>query len=70
MLLRNEDNGSIWFLPPDESGRLLQIDLSDDVVVAELFSSGAWYDVKEPLYEAKVRCRGGVRPLRALSLAS
>jgi len=36
LLLRNEDNGSVWFLPPDESGRLLQIDLSDDI------GKGSW----------------------------
>ena len=27
----------------------MQIDLSDDMVVAQLFGSGAWEDVMEPL---------------------
>jgi len=66
LLLRNENNGSIWFLPPDETGRLLQIDLSDDIVVAELFSNGAWYDVKEPLYDAQ--SSGSARSLKQLTM--
>lgn len=64
----------MWFLPPDESGRLQQIDLSDDMIVGELFSSGAWFDVKEALYTAQVRVgrhrgvEGGVWRHRSLLL--
>jgi len=62
LLLRDEANGTMWFLPPDDSGRLLQIDLSDDAVVAQLFSSGAWADVMRPI---KVRGAGGqLEPLK------
>ncbi|GIM16260.1 hypothetical protein Vretimale_18920 [Volvox reticuliferus] len=49
MLLRDQ-SGDVFFLPPDEEGDgLAQLDLSDDVVVAELFSNTAWQDVMEPL---------------------
>ena len=48
LLLRGE-HGECFYLPPDEGGRLMQIDLSDDMVVAQLFGSGAWEDVMEPL---------------------
>eukprot|EP00798_Chlamydomonas_sp_ICE-L_P008619 gene8619-34062_t len=47
-LLRGPD-GTMYYLPPDEAGRILQVDLSDDLIVAELFSNGAWQDVMEPL---------------------
>ncbi|GLC45164.1 hypothetical protein PLESTB_000428500 [Pleodorina starrii] len=48
MLLRDQ-SGDVFFLPPDEEGDgLAQLDLSDDVVVAELFSNTAWQDVMEP----------------------
>ncbi|EFJ41268.1 hypothetical protein VOLCADRAFT_98816 [Volvox carteri f. nagariensis] len=50
LLLRDPSGGAVFFLPPDEEGDgLAQLDLSDDVVVAELFSNTAWQDVMEPL---------------------
>lgn len=49
LLLRDEASGAVSLLPPDDSGRLLQVDLSDDAVVAQLFSSGAWADVVQPM---------------------
>lgn len=49
LLLCDQQDGRVLFLPPDESGRLMQIDLSDDAVVGSLFGSGAWQDVMEPL---------------------
>lgn len=49
ILVRDQQDGRVLFLPPDESGRLMQIDLSDDVVVGQLFGSGAWQDVMEQL---------------------
>lgn len=49
LLLREETEGKMFFLPPDIGGRLMQVDLSDDAVVAMLFASGAWYDVIEPM---------------------
>ncbi len=48
-MARDETNGRVFFLPPDESGRLMQIDLSDDMIVGQLFGSGAWQDVMELL---------------------
>ncbi len=50
LLLRDANNGTIFFLPPaDEYDGLQQLDLSDDVVVAELFSNTAWQDVMAPV---------------------
>ncbi|GAX76645.1 hypothetical protein CEUSTIGMA_g4091.t1 [Chlamydomonas eustigma] len=60
ILLRGESDGHIYFLPADESGRLMQIDLSDDAVVSQLFGSGAWQDVIE---EVKIEEEGVVTPL-------
>ena len=42
-LLLRDVSGGVFFLPPDTDGDgLAQLDLSDDVVVAELFYSSAW----------------------------
>ncbi|KAG2436833.1 hypothetical protein HXX76_006355 [Chlamydomonas incerta] len=49
-LLMRDVSGGVFFLPPDADGDgLAQLDLSDDVVVAELFYSSAWQDVMAPL---------------------
>ncbi|KXZ43969.1 hypothetical protein GPECTOR_76g790 [Gonium pectorale] len=49
-LLLRDPAGAVFFLPPDAEGDdLAQLDLSDDVVVAELFYSTAWQDVMAPL---------------------
>ena len=45
----SDARGYCYYLPPDPSGRLQQIDLSDDVLVAQLFASGLWEDTLEPL---------------------
>lgn len=49
VLARDSRSGIVSMLPPDDSGRLMQIDLSDDLVVGQLFGSGAWEDVLERL---------------------
>lgn len=49
LLMRDSARGDIFVLPPDERDGLSQFDLSDDVVVAELFSNTAWQDVMVPL---------------------
>ena len=49
VLARDSRTGIVSMLPPDDSGRLMQIDLSDDLVVGQLFGSGAWEDVLERL---------------------
>lgn len=41
-LLLRDLAGDVFFLPPDEDDGLAQLDLSDDIVVAELFSNTAW----------------------------
>lgn len=61
ILARDQNTGRVYFLPPDESGRLMQIDLSDDVVVGQLFGSGAWQDVLELLKAEDVS--GNIVPL-------
>ncbi|GBF93334.1 hypothetical protein Rsub_06372 [Raphidocelis subcapitata] len=48
-LLLRDSRGYCYYLPPDPSGRLRQIDLSDDVVVAQLFANGMWQEIVEPL---------------------
>lgn len=48
-LLLRDSRGYCYYLPPDPSGRLQQIDLSDDVLVAQLFANGLWEDILEPL---------------------
>ncbi|KAI8467590.1 MAG: hypothetical protein J3K34DRAFT_429903 [Monoraphidium minutum] len=48
-LLLRDARGYCYYLPADPSGRLAQIDLSDDVLVAQLFANGMWEDVIEPL---------------------
>jgi len=45
----SDESGGCWYLPPDPSGELAQIDLSDDGVVAQLFASHVWEDLLEPL---------------------
>jgi len=57
LLLRDQEAGAVYYLPPDEGGRLLQIDLSDDMVVGQLFGSRAWQDVMEPLQAEDVNGR-------------
>ncbi len=59
-LLLRDDSGMCFYLPPDESGRLMQIDLSDDMVVAQLFGNSAWLDVMEPLKVRLMRSGFGV----------
>jgi hypothetical protein len=58
-LPQNRDSrGYCYYLPPDPSGRLRQIDLSDDVLVAQLFANGLWQDIIEPL-EVELAPKGG-----------
>ncbi|GFR40657.1 hypothetical protein Agub_g1242, partial [Astrephomene gubernaculifera] len=50
LLLRDQSSGAVFFLPPDPEGDgLAQMDLSDDLAVAQLFSNTAWQDVMAPL---------------------
>ena len=49
LLLRDGAHGDMFALPPDESDGIVQYDLADDVVVAQLFSSTAWQDVMQPI---------------------
>jgi hypothetical protein len=37
---RRDEEGYCYYLPPDQAGALAQVDLSDDVVVAQLFANG------------------------------
>ena len=37
--------GLMWYLAPAEAGDLVQVDLSDDLVVTMLFSNGQWASV-------------------------
>lgn len=48
-LLLRDESGGCWYLPPDPSGELAQVDLSDDAVVAQLFANHVWEDLVEPL---------------------
>jgi hypothetical protein len=41
--------GFCYYLPRSESDALVQIDLSDDAVVAQLFANHAWEELVEPL---------------------
>lgn len=50
------DTAALPLLPT--AGQLAQIDLSDDIVVAQLFGNGVWQELLEPL-DAQVR--GGWR---------
>lgn len=58
-LLLRDESGGCWYLPPDPSGELAQIDLSDDAVVAQLFASHVWEDLIEPLDIADGPSGGG-----------
>lgn len=62
LLLRDVETGRVSFLPADTSGRLMQIDLSDDMVVGQLFGSGAWEDVMEGLEAEEEGQEGRVIP--------
>jgi hypothetical protein len=50
------DTAALPLLPA--AGQLAQIDLSDDIVVAQLFGNGVWQELLEPL-DAQVRWEGG-----------
>jgi hypothetical protein len=39
----------MYYLPSTESDSLVQIDLSDDAIVAQLFANHAWEELIEPL---------------------
>ena len=41
--------GYMYYLPSTESDSLVQIDLSDDAIVAQLFANHAWEELIEPL---------------------
>ena len=41
--------GYCYYLPTDPQNALKQIDLSDDLVVAQLFANHLWEDLIEPL---------------------
>jgi hypothetical protein len=41
--------GFCYYLPRSDSDALVQIDLSDDAVVAQLFANHAWEELVEPL---------------------
>jgi hypothetical protein len=58
-LLLRDESGGCWYLPPDPSGDLAQIDLSDDAVVAQLFANHVWEDLIEPLDVAEGGGGGG-----------
>lgn len=40
---------ALLYAVPSPAMCAVQVDLSDDAVVAQLFASGAWFDVMEPL---------------------
>lgn len=56
LLLRDVARGDVFALPPDEGDGIVQYDLADDVVVAQLFSTTAWQDVMQPIM---LRAAGG-----------
>jgi hypothetical protein len=58
-LLLRDESGGCWYLPPDPSGELAQIDLSDDAVVAQLFANHVWEDLIEPLDISEGAAGGG-----------
>jgi hypothetical protein len=41
--------GYLYYIPSTESDSLVQIDLSDDAIVAQLFANHAWEELLEPL---------------------
>ncbi len=54
-----DNRGYCYYLPPDEAGAIAQLDLSDDVVVAQLFANGMWQQLIEPL---EVEGEAGAKP--------
>lgn len=48
-LLLRDPEGYLYYLPPSGTGQIQQFDLSDDLMVAQLFANRAWEDVIEPL---------------------
>jgi hypothetical protein len=57
----SDSRGYCYYLPPDPSGRLRQIDLSDDVLVAQLFANGMWQEIVEPVEVLKAPKGGAAR---------
>lgn len=49
MDLRRDAGGYLYYIPSTESDSLVQIDLSDDAIVAQLFANHAWEELLEPL---------------------
>lgn len=49
LLLLRDAGGFCYYLPRSDSDALVQIDLSDDAVVAQLFANHAWEELVEPL---------------------
>jgi hypothetical protein len=47
--LCRDELGYCYYLPTDPQNALKQIDLSDDLVVAQLFANHLWEDLIEPL---------------------
>lgn len=47
-MLQNS-SGYIFLLPHDPGDKLVQLDLSDDLVVAQLFSNLSWVDLLQPI---------------------
>lgn len=41
--------GYLYYIPPPDTDSLVQIDLSDDAIVAQLFANHAWEELIEPL---------------------
>lgn len=46
---RRDAGGYLYYIPSTESDSLVQIDLSDDAIVAQLFANHAWEELLEPL---------------------
>ncbi|KAF6261607.1 hypothetical protein COO60DRAFT_741703 [Scenedesmus sp. NREL 46B-D3] len=49
LLLLRDAGGFCYYLPRSDADSLVQIDLSDDAVVAQLFANHAWEELVEPL---------------------
>lgn len=48
-LLLRDAGGYMYYIPSTDADSLVQIDLSDDAIVAQLFANHAWEELLEPL---------------------
>lgn len=48
--------GYMYYIPSTDADSLVQIDLSDDAIVAQLFANHAWEELLEPLEVVAREC--------------